>query len=136
MRRAGIVDVLGILHDSCVLFFAPSPSPNYLSTISDRNQARRSVSSIQFSIRLALATSPCSSHNSWAGRRLRVSSGYQPEAPRAFPAAQRFPHCCPSSADSRNIANGLECGPADFARPFGSLVGHSENLLALFIKQE
>src|SRR5438552_14942457 len=37
--------------------------------ISDRNQVRRSVSSIQTSIRLAVATSRCSSHTLCASRR-------------------------------------------------------------------
>src|SRR5881396_4008499 len=41
--------------------------------ISDRNQVRRSVSSIQTSIRLAVATSRCSSHTLCASRRRAAS---------------------------------------------------------------
>src|SRR5882724_2147956 len=37
--------------------------------VSKRNQARRSVSSVQTSIRLAVAMSRCSSQTSWASRR-------------------------------------------------------------------
>src|SRR6266566_6606813 len=42
--------------------------------ISDKNQVRRSVSSIQTSIRLAVATSRCSSHTLWASRRRAASA--------------------------------------------------------------
>src|SRR5438876_7637974 len=41
--------------------------------ISDKNQVRRSVSSIQTSIRLVVATSRCSSHTLWASRRRAAS---------------------------------------------------------------
>src|SRR5438128_1001301 len=44
-----------------------------LRFISDKNQVRRSVSSIQTSIRLAVATSRCSSHTLCASRRRAAS---------------------------------------------------------------
>src|SRR5262249_31127911 len=40
---------------------------------SNRNQVRRSASSIEFSIKLALATSSCLSQMAWASRKLAVS---------------------------------------------------------------
>jgi hypothetical protein len=56
------------------LIAAPITTPHDQSTRadSDRNQLRRSVSSIQFSIKLAVATSLCSSQTVWANRRYWV----------------------------------------------------------------
>src|SRR5438093_6215094 len=48
-----------VWHCSCPLLLMAYCLPRF---ISDRNQVRRSVSSIQTSIRLAVATSRCSSH--------------------------------------------------------------------------
>ena len=56
-----------------MLRYAPTIYPSLLRAVSNRNQVRRSASSIQFSIRLAVATSPCSSHRSWVRRRRAVS---------------------------------------------------------------
>src|SRR5215472_12832631 len=73
----------GFVSEGCLAYLRSS-------TISDRNQARRSVSSIRFSIRLALATSPCLSHNSWAERRLRVSSRLSARSSESISSAATF----------------------------------------------
>src|ERR1700745_1262575 len=60
--RHSLPDQLSVLSAYCLPRF-----------ISDRNQVRRSVSSIQTSIRLAVATSRCSSHTLCASRRRAAS---------------------------------------------------------------
>src|SRR5262249_13484026 len=104
---------------------------------SNRNQVRRSASSIQFSIKLALATSSCLSQIAWASRKLAAS-------------------CLLSSRSSASMSRGVtksaslsntRCKrpmwpiersvvPPILSHPLGDGVGGRENLLALLVEEE
>lgn len=67
--------------------------------ISDKNQVRRSVSSIQFSIKLAVATSLCWSQISCVARKERVSCWLSSQSSPIISCGLTPPYCCLLAVD-------------------------------------
>ena len=104
---------------------------------SNRNHTRRSVSSIQFSMRLAVATSLSSSHSPCASRQaadeiLVVVAQLRQHVLRRHVGGV----VVLDALQARDLADRVQRDAADLAHALGQRVGHGEDLIALLVEQQ
>ena len=102
---------------------------------SNRNHTRRSAWSIQFSSRLALATSPCVSHlgaSRACARQLQVVAQLGQHVQRRHVVRVVVEHALQAS----DLADRAERRAADLAHALGDIVGRGKYLLGLLVQQQ
>ena len=95
---------------------------------------RRSVSSIQTSIRLAVATSRCSSHTLCASRSRAASVLLSSPAQRACRGLDVLGVVVEHALRPGNVADGPQRKSTDLSNSFRDRVGHREKLIGMFIE--